>query len=68
MANGDKVYARDDYTTTSKDGAKTGEGKWTFNSGTGKFKDLKGKGTQKCKYGADGTSTCELEGEYELPK
>jgi len=69
MANGDKVYSRGEGTMAFKDGApQTEEGKWTFNSGTGKFKGLKGKGTYKCQFAADGTATCELEGEYELPK
>jgi hypothetical protein len=70
MANGDKVYVRGEGTTTLKDGApQTDEGKWTYAGGAGKFKGLKGKGTYKCgKPAADGTSTCELEGEYELPK
>ena len=69
MANGDKVYGRSEGTVTLKDGApQTEEGKWTCNSGSGKFKGLKGKGTYKCQIAADGTSTCESEGEYELPK
>jgi hypothetical protein len=69
MANGEKAYVRGDGTTTLKDGApQTGEGKWTFTGGDGKFKGLKGKGTYKVKPAADGTSTLEVEGEYELPK
>jgi hypothetical protein len=44
------------------------EGTWSFVGGTGKLKGLKGKGTYKGKYAADGTSTYEIEGEYELPK
>jgi len=70
MANGDKVYVRGEGSITLKDGApQAEEGKWTFNNGTGKFKGLKGKGTYKCgKPAADGSSTCEVEGEYELPK
>jgi hypothetical protein len=69
MANGEKAYVRSDGTITLKDGAlQTWESKWTFNSGTGKFKGLKGKGTYKCTPAADGTATCEGEGEYELPK
>jgi len=69
MANGEKAYVRSDGAITLKDGApQTWESKWTFNSGTGKFKGLKGKGTYKCTHAAEGTSTCEMEGEYELPK
>lgn len=69
MANGEKAYFRGDGAITLKDGApQTEEGKWTFAGGDGKFKGLKGKGTYKCKFAGDGTSTCEAEGEYELPK
>jgi len=69
MANGEKAYVRSDGTTTLKDGApQTAEGKWTFAGGDGKFKGLKGKGTYKVTYAADGTATLEVEGEYELPK
>jgi hypothetical protein len=69
MANGEKAYVRGEGTTTLKDGAPpTPEGKWTFAGGTGNFKGLKGKGTYKEKYAADGTATLEVEGEYELPK
>lgn len=69
MANGEKAYVRAEGSISMKDGApQTEEGKWTFNSGTGKFKGLKGKGTYKGTYAADGTLTCEVEGEYELPK
>jgi hypothetical protein len=41
---------------------------WTITGGTGKLKGLKGKGTSRGKGAADGTSTWEAEGEYELPK
>jgi hypothetical protein len=69
MANGDKVYSRGEGSISLKDGApQTEEGKWTFAGGAGKFKGLKGKGTYKCQFAADGTGTCEVEGEYELPK
>jgi hypothetical protein len=69
MANGDKIYGRGEAVTTLKDGApQTAEGKWSFTGGTGKFKGLKGNGTHKIKYAADGSFTVEVEGEYELPK
>jgi len=69
MANGDKVYSRGQSVLTVKDGVlQTEEGKWTFTGGTGKFKGLKGKGTYKNRFAADGTATGEAEGEYELPK
>lgn len=69
MANGDKCYVRPQGSSTLKDGMlESAEGKWTFAGGTGKLKGLKGKGTYKGKGVADGTSTWEIEGEYELPK
>jgi hypothetical protein len=69
MANGEKAYGRSDGAMTLKDGApQTEEGKWTFTGGSGKFKGIKGKGTYKCQFAADGTGACEMEGEYELPK
>jgi hypothetical protein len=69
MANGEKAYVRGDGTTTLKDGVpQTEEGKWTYAGGDGKFKGIKGKGTYKGKFAADGSLTLEVEGEYELPK
>ena len=70
MANGDKVFYRFQAAFTLKDGVpQSCEGKWTFTGGTGKFKGIKGKGTGKLvSAAADGSSTFELEGEYELPK
>lgn len=68
MANGDKVYFREESTTTLKDGvAQTEDGKVTYTGGTGKFKGISGKGTYKAKFAADGTVTAEGEGEYALP-
>jgi hypothetical protein len=40
---------------------------WTFTTGTGKFKSIKGKGTYKGTPNADGTVTYEVTGEYSLP-
>jgi hypothetical protein len=69
MTNGDKYYVRGQGSTTMKDGVpESAEGTWSFVSGTGKLKGLKGKGTYKGKYAPDGTATYEAEGEYELPK
>ena len=69
MASGEKVYGRGEFTLALKDGApQTEEGKWTWTGGTGKLKGLKGKGTYKIKFAADGGGTFETEGEYELPK
>ena len=68
-ASGEKAYVRGEGTITLKEGAlPTLESKWTFAGGTGKFKGLKGKGTPKCQLTADFTATCEVEGQYELPK
>jgi ABC-type Na+ efflux pump permease subunit len=69
MTNGDKYYVRAQDPATLKDGVlESSEGKWSFAGGTGKLKGLKGKGTYKGKGAPDGTSTYEIEGEYELPK
>jgi hypothetical protein len=67
LANGERAFVQFQGTTTLKDKAPvTGEGTWSFTSGTGKQKGLKGKGTFKGKWNADGTSTFEIEGEYQL--
>lgn len=68
MESGDKYFAGLQGTTTSsKDGAVESKGTWEFTGGTGKLKGIKGKGTYTCKSSSDGNS-CEVEGEYELPK
>jgi hypothetical protein len=69
MANGDKYFARFQFQETYQ--AKTlqaGEVTWAYAGGTGKLSGLKGKGTSKCKGAADGGLTCEIGGEYQLPK
>ncbi len=70
MANGDKAYYRYEGTATLRDGVpQSVEQKWTLVRGTGKLKGIKGKGTDKLKAAAaDGSSTWDVEGEYELPK
>ena len=69
MTNGDKVYVRFQGTDTLKDGApQSSQGTWSYTGGTGKFKGIKGKGTYKGTFGADGGVTYEVEGEYALPK
>jgi len=69
MTNGDKYFARVQGSATLKEGVlESEEGKWSYVGGTGKLKGLKGKGTSKGKGAPDGTSTVEVEGEYELPK
>ncbi len=69
MANGDKAFVSYQGTATFKDGVpQTLKGTWTYTGGTGKLKGLKGKGTYKGTFAADGTVSYEVEGEYELPK
>jgi len=69
MANGDKFYVRTQISEILKEGVlQTGEVTWTITGGIGKLKGIKGKGTSKGKGAADGTSTWEVEGEYQLPK
>jgi hypothetical protein len=45
----------------------SGEGTWSFTSGTGKLKGIKGKGTYKGTANADGSMTYQVDGEYSLP-
>jgi hypothetical protein len=69
MANGDKYYVSTQVSETLKEGVlQTAEVTWTITGGNGKLKGIKGKGTSKGEGAADGTSTWEVEGEYELPK
>jgi hypothetical protein len=68
MANGDKFTVRFQGTGKAKDGKMaSGSGTWSFVDGTGKVKGIKGKGTYKSMANADGTTTTEVEGEYQLP-
>lgn len=67
MDNGDKYTVR--YTgsmTIGKDNSGTLEGKWTFVSGTGKLKGIKGSGTYKGTGAPDGSGDVTVEGEYTL--
>ena len=70
MTNGDTWSASySDTTHLKKDGSpEPGKGTWAFLGGTGKLKGIKGKGTYECKPLADDASSCDLEGEYTLPK
>jgi hypothetical protein len=55
--------------TLLKDGGfADSKGTWGYTSGTGKLKGIKGKGTFSCTPAADGGASCEVEGDYELPK
>lgn len=67
MENGDKFTVH--YwgnATAAKDGSATFSGKWTFVSGTGKLKGIKGGGTYKGTGNADGAGSVDIEGEYTL--
>jgi hypothetical protein len=67
-SSGDTTTARFQGSGKLKDGKPlSGEGTWTFTSGTGKLKGIKGKGTYKGKPNADGTMSYEVTGEYQLP-
>jgi hypothetical protein len=69
LENGDKFTVQ----TSGKDVYKGGnlessDGTWSFNSGTGKIKGIRGKGTFKGKPDPDGSVVVDVEGEYSLPK
>jgi hypothetical protein len=66
-ANGDKAFTRGQGTADPQAGTRTG--KWTFQSGTGKLKGVRGGGDYSCKLkGADMAAgyTCEVTGEYAI--
>ncbi len=68
MTNGDVWVAKYQGSGKSKDGKPvSGSGTWTFSSGTGKLKGIKGKGTYNGKPNADGSMTYQVDGEYSLP-
>ena len=68
MDNGDKYTVRFNGTAMmSKDKTGAITGKWTFVSGTGKLKGIKGGGTYKGTAAADGSADVEVEGDYTLP-
>lgn len=69
MSNGDKMTVRTEGSDVLKDGQpQSTSGTWSFVSGTGKIKGIKGKGTFKGKPEADGSMVIQVEGEYTLPK
>ncbi len=69
VSNGDKLTMRLTGTAEIKgDVAVSEKGTWTFVSGTGKLKGIKGKGSYAVTFKADGSSTVEAEGEYTLPE
>lgn len=68
MTDGNNYHVRYKGSATLEDGAlQSSEGTWKFVGGTGKLKGLKGHGTYKCRAAGEGT-TCDVEGEYQLPK
>ena len=68
MSNADTFRVSYSGEATTKDGAmQSNKGTWAFIGGSGKLKGLKGKGTYTCAAAGDGIS-CEVEGEYTLPK
>jgi len=69
LSTGAKAFVRVQGTSTLTNGAfQGGGGTWTYEGGTGTFTKLTGKGTFKCRANPDGTSTCDVEGEYRLSK
>jgi len=70
VAGGDKIfYHYHGNQTGTKDGKfESGENKFTFAGGTGKFKGVKGEGGCKGKGNADGSSTWTCEGTYTAAK
>jgi len=69
MENGDKVFIAFRDTTPIKDSkSEDSHGTWSYVGGTAKFRGLKGKGTYTTIFNADGSSTAEVEGDYDLPK
>jgi hypothetical protein len=68
LANGDKCSCSFQGTSTAKDNKfVSGGGTWTFTSGTGRCKGIKGKGTYKGTPNPDGTVSYQVDGEYTLP-
>ena len=67
MDSGDKMFVSTSDSASVKDG-KPGpvSGNWSFSGGTGKIKGIKGKGTYKGSFNADGTATFDVEGEYTM--
>ena len=64
LSNGDKLFIRAQGKAVLKDGVtQSSAGTWTYVGGTGKFKNIKGKGTYK----GNGTTT-DVRGEYQIGK
>jgi hypothetical protein len=69
MTNGDTLLGSfSDTVHPKKDGSfEAIKATWAFLNGSGKLKGIKGKGTYQCKPSGD-ANTCDVEGEYTLPK
>lgn len=67
LDNGDKYTVRFTGVATIKDNTGTIDGKWSFVSGTGKLKGIKGGGTYKGTSNADGSADVTVDGDYTLP-
>ena len=68
MANGDTALVKFEGTTSIRNDVPVGgHGTWSFTGGTGKLTGIKGKGTYTGRYNRDGTSTFDIEGEYQIP-
>lgn len=69
MSNGDTTACKFQGTGKLKDGKPVSDGgTWSYTSGTGKLKGIKGKGTFKGTPNADGSVTYKIDGAYSLPK
>jgi hypothetical protein len=67
MDNGDRFFVAFHDSAAVKDGKpQEVKGTWTYTGGTGKLKGLKGKGTYTVTLNEDGTSTVDVEGDYEV--
>jgi len=67
MDSGDKFFVRFWGTTKmNKDNTLALDGKWSFVSGTGKLKGIKGSGIYKSIAAADGTIDFDVEGDYTM--
>ncbi len=68
MANGDKFYVYYGGEGALKEGvAQSLKGAWIVTGGNGKVKGLRGKGTYECTAAGE-VFSCNIEGEYQLPK
>jgi hypothetical protein len=69
MDNGDKFFCSFHDSASVKDGkpAIPIKGTWSYSGGTGKLKGIKGKGTYTVTLKDDGSSSVDVEGDYDIP-